>query len=132
LREACSSFASSTEVEPNNTAPSANGPLCFGLSITGNPNNPPTPSAADQDWFTVNWSGSGTLHVDVTNFLYDAQVILYDASLTELDKEYWQADSHYEISYPGTGAAGIYYVLVFAPEGHPTDGGDYTLTISTQ
>jgi hypothetical protein len=132
MNATCSSFPSSTEIESNDTALLANGPLCMGFSITGNPNNPPDPTAADQDWFKVNWSGNGTLHVEVTNYLYDAQVILKDAAYNELEKVYWQLDGHYEISYPGTGAAGTYYVQMFAPDGHPTDSGNYTLTVSVQ
>lgn len=128
----CTSFPSSTEIESNDTAPEANGPLCFGSSIYGNPNNPPDLTAADQDWFLVSWSGNGTLHVEVTNYLYDAQVILKDAAYNQLDKVYWAIDGHYQIDYEGTGVAGTYYVQIFAPDGHPTDSGDYTLTISVQ
>jgi hypothetical protein len=134
MNKTCSTFPSSTEIEPNNAAPQANGPLCFNSAILGNPNNNSGgPTAADFDWFSFNWSGNGTLHVDVTNFLFDAQVLLYyDLSAPELDKDYLKLDGHYEIDYAGTGAAGTYYVLVFAPDGHPTDSGDYTLTISVQ
>lgn len=131
-RQACASFPSPTEIEENDTAPTANGPICFGTVIYGNPNNPPDLSAADQDWFRFNWSGTGTLHIEVTNFLYDAQVILKNAALDLLDYVYWDIDGHYQIDYPGTGAAGIYYVQIFAPDGHPTNSGDYTLSISVQ
>lgn len=133
MRETCTWLPSSSEIESNDLPTEANSPLCLGFPIKGNPNDPAKPECAeDRDWLKVNWSGNGTLRIEGTNVLYDAHVVLEDASESELDREWWQVDGNHELSYTGTGAIGTYFVHVFAPAGHPTDSGDCTLTIFVQ
>jgi hypothetical protein len=129
----CGSFAGPFEIEPNNVYTEANGPLCLGNNIQGNPdNNAGGPSAEDRDWFNFHWDGTGTLTVDVTNYLADAQVLLYHESDTStfLDRDFLQGDGHYTINYSGGMGAGTYYVQLFAPNGHPTGNGDYNLIVT--
>lgn len=132
LNDFCITYPGPFETEPNNAYSLANGLLCLDKTYQGNPdNNSGGPSAEDRDWFKFFWDGTGTLHVDVTNYLADAQVLLYHSSDpgTFLVRDFQQADGHYTLNYSGPKAAGTYYLQLYAPGGHPTGNGDYTLVI---
>jgi hypothetical protein len=132
-RNICGGFPGPAEIEPNNSVGEANGLLCFGTPYTGNPDNNTNGAAAeDRDWFKLYWDGSGTLTVDVTNYLADAQVLLYHESDpgTFLVRDFQQGDGHYTVNYSGNKGSGFYYVQLFVPGGHPTGNGDYTLKIT--
>lgn len=127
LNNSCFSLPGGTEIEPNDKSATATGPLCPGVVITGNPDN--HGSASDYDWFYFNWSGTGSITIDLTNFLPQGQLLLYgDPPAGYLARDWDQASGHYIVNYTGTGRSGWYYILVFAPDGHVTGNGDYALT----
>ena len=81
-------------------------------------------------WLAQRHLGTRTLDELVPHkFLTAGQLLLYaDPFGPFLVREFDQADGDYTISYTGTGQAGVYYILVFAP-GHTPGNGDYTLTL---
>jgi hypothetical protein len=123
----CPGMVSPVEVEPNDMATQANRYLCPNVVYSGSPNS--HGSGRDDDWFAFYWSGQGTIVVDLDNFLTAGQLLLYrDPAAGYLTREYDQPDRHYTVTYSGVGQAGIYYIQVFAPSGHATNTGNYTLT----
>jgi hypothetical protein len=128
----CPDFGSS-EVEPNDKDFQANGQLCWDENYTGNPNNNVGgPTAEDSDWFYLDWNGQGTLDVTITDYLVDGQVLLYHESDTSSYVKwiFLQPDKDYSFTYNGAAGAGRYYIRLFAPGNHPTNGGDYTLSVT--
>lgn len=127
MKRPCVSMPSTVEIESNDTPALANGLLCPGIVYSGSPDS--HNGSRDDDWFTFYWSGNGTVTIDLANFLTAGQLLLYaDPFGPFLVREFDQADGDYTISYTGTGQAGVYYILVFAP-GHTAGSGDYTLTL---
>lgn len=126
-RQLCGNFPGPHEAEPNDSVGQANGPLCFSINYTGSPDD--KAPAAEFDWFKFSWDGNGTVTVDVTNFLTDAQVLLYHESDTGnfLDQGF---GGNYHLTHDGSAGPGVYYILVFSPENHPTGNGDYNLTVT--
>jgi hypothetical protein len=123
----CAGLASPKEIEPNDSPAQANGPLCPGKLYSGNPDS--YGSGQDNDWYTINWSGSGSIAIKLDDFLADGQLLFYDDPEAQpLARDYLQPSGHYAINYTGNGQPGIYYIRVFAPAGHPTGNGDYTLS----
>lgn len=127
MHQACTGMASRVEIEPNGSPSSANGPLCPNVVYSGSPDS--YGSGRDDDWFKFYWTGTGTIKVDLDNFLTVGQLLLYyNPNGPFLVQDYDQPDRQYTVSYTGTGQAGFYYIFVYAPAGHTTGGGDYTLT----
>jgi hypothetical protein len=127
MDEPCMGFAGPREKEPNDAPGHANGPLCSGIRYLGSPDS--HGSSRDDDWYSFDWSGNGTITIELENFLTIGQLLLFrDPNAGYLDRDYDQADGHYTISYTGAGQSGTYYIMVFAPDGHPTGNGDYTLS----
>lgn len=126
----CGGFVGPLEVEPNDAAAQANGRLCVERNYRGSPDN--HGSSLDSDYFYIDVTGSGTLVVDVTNFLTeDAQVQLYRSPVssgTLLVNVANQASGNYHIAYPVS--PGRYYIRAVAADGHPTGNGNYTLRVS--
>jgi hypothetical protein len=117
-------FPGPSEIEPNDTFAQANGPLCSGVSYTGSPDD--HGSATDNDYFYIEMATSGTIHIQVTNFLTNkAQVILYDQSQTYLTHLADQPSGQYTLTH--SGGPGRYYIRVVAVEGHEVGHGPYTL-----
>lgn len=122
----CVGMPSTVEIESNDSPAKANGLLCPNVIYSGSPDS--NKGARDDDWFTFYWSGTGTITIDLDNFLTAGQLLLYrDPAGPYLTREYDQPDRHYTVTYTGTGQAGVYYIQVFAPA-HTTGSGDYTLT----
>jgi hypothetical protein len=127
LKNYCGGFLGPHEVELNDTAGQANGPLCFGQAYTGDPDE--HGSAQDSDYFYVEVGTNGTLSAQVTGFLPDhAQLQLRDAGLNLLDIDVSTGDDNYSVSDSVT--PGRYYIRAVSTDGHTTGNGDYTLTVN--
>jgi hypothetical protein len=127
MNRLCMGMPSSVEIEPNDRSDQANGILCPNVVYSGNPNY--RGAGRDDDWFKFYWSGQGTITIELDNFLTAGQLLLYyNPDGPYLTREYDQPDRHYTVTYTGKGQAGTYYILVFAPAGHDTTTGNYTLT----
>lgn len=126
-RNLCGSFPGPHETEPNNSVGTADGLLCLGKTYTGSPDD--NAPGAEFDWFKFYWDAIGTINVDVTNFLVDAQVLLYHESDTGnfLDQGF---GGNYHLTHDGSAGPGVYYILVFAPGNHPTGNGNYNLVVT--
>jgi len=100
-------FPGPNEQEPNNSAPEANGPLCFNQDYFG------TPGDNNWDYFFFTLNSPGTITIDVTNHplasVGGAQVQLHFQSVPNLIAE----DKIAPYQIPHDGAAGIYYVVIY-------------------
>jgi hypothetical protein len=127
MRNYCGGFPGPHEVEPNDDAGQANGPLCFGRAYTGDPDE--HGAAQDSDYFYVEVGSNGTLSAQVTNFLPDhAQLQLRDSALNLLDIDIDNGDGNYSVSDSVT--PGRYYIRPVSTDGHATGNGNYTLTVN--
>jgi hypothetical protein len=118
------------ETEPNNSFGQANG-ICIGVPVKGSPND--ASPASEFDYFTFEWDAQGTLQVDLNNFVPDAQLILYKGTTELPGKDFTPGPGNsYQVTYGGAAGPGTYNVLVLAGAGHPTNTGDYTLTVTVK
>lgn len=102
--------AGKMEVEPNENAGAADGPLCSNVSYQGLPGN------NDRDYFYVDLSADSMLTVDLTNYMVPepfGQLILYDAGQNVIVQDY-TAPLHIQQSV----VAGKYYILVYTATGY--------------
>jgi hypothetical protein len=124
-------FAGPAEIEPNDLFTQANGPLCSGVNYTGTSDH--NGSAQDSDYFYIQTTATGTINVQVTNFLSsNAQVQLYAHPVsagTLLESVPDQPGGTYSIIKNNL-PAGRYYVRVVATDGHAVGQGPYTLRVT--
>lgn len=123
-------FPGPSEIEPNDQAGQANGPLCSAVNYSGTSDH--NGSAQDSDYFYIEMSVSGTVNILVTNFLSNhAQVQLYADPVsagTLLAVLADQPGGSYSIVY--SGGPGRYYIRVVATDGHEVGQGPYTLRVT--
>lgn len=131
----CGQFLGAWECEDNDTPGQANGPLRLGRPLQGRLTDA-NESASDQhteDWFYFDWSGEGSLTVDVTDFSPIGQVILYYESVGQgiVAQEADQPDGAYHLAYNGSAGPGRYLVRLFVPGAARSPGApDYTLVVN--
>ena len=118
------------EIEPNDSPSAANGPLQLGKNYFGSPDD--KWPGEERDWFYFNYGGTGNITVDVTNFIPDAQVLMFkDPNYgTILDSQANQPGGNYQLFYNGSAGAGKYMIWLFAPANHPKNHGDYTVKVT--
>ncbi len=118
------------ENEPNDLPTTANGPLQVGKVYIGSPDD--KWPGEERDWFYFDYKGTGNITVDVTNFIPDAQVLMFkDPDYgTILDSQANQPGGNYQLFYNGSAGAGKYMIWLFAPANHPKNHGDYTLKVT--
>jgi hypothetical protein len=116
----------SGESEPNNSEGQANGPLCDGKTYNAQATKPDDKF----DWYSFNWNGQGTVHIDVRNFAPTGQVnLFYEAQANGLlEYDFDQGSGDYNVDYSGTGQSGKYLIMVFTP--NPNDE-NYTIEVNT-
>jgi hypothetical protein len=124
----CVARPGGVESEPNENRDQANA-ICMGIPVTGNPND--SYPNAEFDWYKLEWNAQGTLQVDLTNFVADAQLILYKGT-TELTKDFTpDVNNNFQVTYGGAAGPGTYYILATAGTSRPgPTAPDYTLTAS--
>lgn len=134
-RNTFSCWAGPNEVEPNGSTAQANGPLCFdGRPYTGGDSTPL--GTLDWDYYTLLWPQAGQFTVRLTGAALGPglQVQMYYQTISSNTLVGFSASSPYQITCPPgdgdcTGAAGLYYILVYTPAGY--NGSGYTLTVTT-
>ena len=100
-------FVSPTEIEPNNKATEANGPLCSERVYSAQPHD-------QLDYFYLETSQAGEIAVDMTNHPYpNVQLLLYYQQPTGMPvaRDYTAGDG-WHIRY--SGPAGRYYIVVYS------------------
>jgi hypothetical protein len=123
----CRKFLGTMESEPNDTASQANGCLESGAVYTGNSDE--YGSNQDNDYYYFYVSTTGTITIDLTNFLDDGQLQLYYQSTADLiDYDRDKANGHYQITHNGT--PGLYYIRVVSIDDHATGNGNYSLQVT--
>lgn len=133
--DSCGEFLGTRECEDNDTPGQANGPLRLGQPLQGSLTDA-NESASDQhteDWFYFDWSGEGSLTIDVTDFSPIGQVILYYESVDQgiVAQVADQPDGAYHITYDGSAGPGLYLVRLFVPgAARPPGAPDYTLVVN--
>lgn len=138
-RNTFSCWAGPNEIEPNGSTAQANGPLCFdGRPYTGGDSTPE--NTLDWDYYTLFWPQSGqfTIHLSGAALGSGLQLQLYYQNLSTRVGYLGGPNSGqaYQMVCPGTtggftctGAAGLYYILVYMPATY--NGSGYTLTVTT-
>lgn len=134
-RNTFSCWAGPNEIEPNGSTAQANGPLCFdGRPYAGGDSTPF--GTLDWDYYTLFWPQSGQFTVRLTGPALGLrlQVQMYYQTISSNTLVGFSASSPYLITCPPgnnncTGAAGLYYILVFMPTDY--NGSGYTLTVTT-
>lgn len=131
----CADFDGTQECEDNDRPSQANGPLQFGLALTGELSdaNENDIDENTEDWFFFQWSGEGFVSIGVTGFAPVGQVILYYESIDQgavisLDN---QSNGVYQITYDGQAGAGLYLIRLFVPGADRLAGApDYSLLVT--
>jgi hypothetical protein len=119
LESYVSHFRGPWEVEDNDTASSANGPLASGQDYYGYPDDA-------NDYFGVYMPEAGTLTIDLTSHVgQGVQVQLFYQSTSVMVTYDWNPPYH--IVY--TGSAGWYYVRIYTASGY-TGATPYTLRVT--
>lgn len=125
LRNTCPGYNLPVETEPNNDEFTPNGLICFDRTYSGTVNDV-------EDWYSFEWTGEGTIVIDVADFASVGQLILYydNTAAGSLARESDQIDGHYRVTYSDpAAAAGTYLVRLYAP----APGGElYGLAVSQQ
>ncbi len=130
-------LAGPNESEPNGSVASADGPLCFdGRPYIGGFNPGTPPNNYDWDYYTLQWPQAGTFTVRLTGAALGAglQLQLYYQTIGSSSLVGYSAGPVYQITCPPgdgdcTGAAGLYYILIYMPPNY--SGSGYTLTVTT-
>lgn len=129
LNKVCTDRMDGRESEPNENRSQANW-ICLGIPVTGYPNNSyPNP---EFDYFRVYWNGQGTLQVDLTNFVADAQLILYHENDEVIKDTEPDINNNFQVTYNGAAGPGNYHILATAGLARPNPGSDYTLTVTVK
>ncbi len=113
-------FAGPAEIEPNDTALDANGPLCSGQTYTGYPND-------RSDLFSFNTLHDGEIDIQLQN--HTGQGVQLQLYYQDVLGQPVQVDfgAPYEFEYDGK--AGQYYIFIFAESGYNSNDA-YTLTVT--
>jgi hypothetical protein len=124
-------FPGPDEREDNDGTGQAFGALCDGAVIVGSPKND---AGNEEDWFYVDWGGSGTLTVDVTSFGTQAGVFVYrnsTANLVGFEQDQGDGSYHVECTSASCGGAGRYYIRLFVDASVKASAPDnYQLTVA--
>ena len=119
LRDYISYFEGPWEVEPNNSAQEANGPLRSGRDYYGYPNDA-------KDYFSIYLRAGGQIIIDLTNHTGSGvQLQLFYQTAGNIVAYDWNPPYH--IDY--TGSPGRYYIYIYTESGHNTTT-PYTLRVT--
>lgn len=123
-------YGSRWESEPNDVYSQANGFLKPNYTYYGSADE-----AIVSDYFKFYWSGTGTLHISVQNYLADQWVGVYfdqESNPPDLVVGNYRGTTSFEmyISQSEANGPGIYYLRFYAPAGHPAPTGPYSFHYS--
>ena len=126
LKNSVQYFEGPWEVEDNDSASQANGPLRSSKDYYGHHDDA-------SDYFFFHHSGGGLITIHMDTAAADAQLLLYYQSTTSL-MGHRGGPPYYitcpSVTYPTCGATGTYYIRIFTGEGSINPDVSYTLRVT--
>jgi CSLREA domain-containing protein len=116
FRDYATAYLQPCETEINDAFNQANGPIVAGRGYCGT-----NAAREDRDYFSFT-AGSGAISLNTTGLTNGAQVHLFYQNTG--NRVGFSASPPYQVTH--SGAAGLYYAMIFTPQGYT--GGQYSLT----
>jgi CSLREA domain-containing protein len=116
FRDYATAYLQPCETEINDAFNQANGPIVAGRGYCGT-----NAAREDRDYFSFT-AGSGAISLNTTGLTNGAQVHLFYQNTG--NRVGFSASPPYQVTH--NGAAGLYYAMIFTPQGYT--GGQYSLT----